>query len=394
VHFKLFGLEQKWWLVTLTTIVSVITATASRGLANDQFATQLPWVASPPALTDVERVNEFIDNSEPTGSEPGKNGGFTEGLKIKARLLTPLNSTFSRSGDPVIAVISEAAPGELGSLLPTGTRLYGNVEFSRPSSRPRKDGLILIKFYEAAANGRRIDLQFALSSQDRLLHPVSLGMTRKQKVRSFLIMTSRITIPLAIGSGGISMAITAGAGALIGGVLADNHKYLQGALQGAWESSILSAFDPLVYKGGSVVIPWGSVITLRLEDESCTADKTTTSSPVWSRHPLRPNQAAALLSQPPPSGPRAILTTSARLLKEHAQKESAVSSRHAIEAAGTPADQAVSELAKAQKFIDEKNLAAALGAIDKASALQPTDPRIEAERDKLYQMVTGGPSKP
>jgi hypothetical protein len=70
------------------------------------------------------------------------------GSFLRARLLTPLNSSISKKGDEVEAVLSQPLLDGAHLLLPQGSRLIGTVQQARPARRMHRDGQLRIAFRE------------------------------------------------------------------------------------------------------------------------------------------------------------------------------------------------------------------------------------------------------
>jgi hypothetical protein len=181
-------------------------------------------------------------------------------------LITPINSQFNRGGDTVQAEVLESHLKDGSAWLPKGAILTGTIEGADRSTYCRTDGKIYVRFYTAQTQGTEIELSSTPTTSDNALHPRVLPPSKKKIVRNILMSAAFIAVPLAIGTGGTTLAITAGAGAVIGGVLADKGQHLQGAVSGAWEGSGLGLLDPVVRKGKSVILPAGTTMALQLQE--------------------------------------------------------------------------------------------------------------------------------
>ncbi|MCC6475291.1 MAG: hypothetical protein IT514_16275, partial [Burkholderiales bacterium] len=272
-------------------------------------ASPLPADLHPPselAQTPVGQLNQFINNSTAGGAGSGHRASLQlDRLTIDARLLTPLNSDFNCPGDPVRAKVIACSDGRASGALPPGTVLEGFVEGVSHSGRPRCDGSIIVRFYWARVGTRVIDLNLASTSKDGCEHPRAASLSKKQLLRGALMSAATIAIPLAVGSGGISLAITTGAGAALGTLFADDGKRLQGALRGAWEGSGLSGIDRLVGKGRPVMLAEGAEIQLRITERLVLDDVPSDASRC--AIPSAPPTASRLLPIP-------FLSTRARLI--------------------------------------------------------------------------------
>ena len=165
----------------------------------------------------VNCVNDFIRNSHTAGEQTLVTRSV-QNLHVVVRLLTPLNSNFSHIVNPVRVVVTQSVGGNAKPILPPGTILEGYVEGQQSNGRLRRDGSIILKFYWATIGGQRFDLHLVPDTANGALYPYHLRspMTGKQKLRLILMAANKIAIPCALGSGGISLAITVGAGAVIG----------------------------------------------------------------------------------------------------------------------------------------------------------------------------------
>ncbi|MGH9549590.1 MAG: hypothetical protein ACRD3W_09450, partial [Terriglobales bacterium] len=188
-----------------------------------------------PEQTPAQAMNRFTVRSFDQKPEPIVD---LQNVSLVVSLMTPLNSKLNREGDLIRAEVVSSSTTNGAPWLPKGTILEGSVEGAHNSTFCRTDGRLFLRFYTATINGNELDVNIAPSAGgDRWVHPAKSKMTKKAMVRNALMAATFIAVPLAIGTGGTSLAITAGAGAVIGGVLADDGKHLQGAVNGAWEGS-------------------------------------------------------------------------------------------------------------------------------------------------------------
>ena len=377
-------------IAALLAVAAITLSPAASPQAVAQFSvqSQQSLVAPDPEPSQSMLVNEFILNSQ-TGAIPqGRDLEITI-AQIKARLLTPINSGFNKPGDPVTAVVSEPIKGDLGPIVPVGSFLQGSIEGYQEHGHMKKEGMLYVRFYRAYTPQGRIDLDLVIANKDGIIHPLHYRQppTRKQVLRQLLMQSSHIAIPLAIGTGGMSLAITTGAGAVIGGVLADNHQYFRGAVRGAWDASGFSILDPLIFKGPQAVMPWGTLITLRLINpvsiphNVCVA---ALKSAVPNQNPF--GAAPFSYNLPTATGSRTVLSTAARLLPGNS---AALQTWPAAVTTNRIAPEADNPLSEVDELLSQKNLAAAMGALDRAYARYPDDPRVLAKRNELIPMVTG-----
>jgi hypothetical protein len=386
-------LHRKRKRLSFTLVLATLLLTASLA-ASPILAAELarpPQAVAPiPQPTDALVVNEFVMNSQ-TGFTPAGKPLEASNVEIRARLLTPLNSMFNHPGDQIKAVVSQPIAGELGRIMPVGTTLYGWIEGSQQNGRMKREGNLVARFYQSSTPDGRIELDLIPTSQDGRVHPIQNQsvLSRKQQVRRLLTTSSRIVLPLAIGSGGLSLAITAGAGTILGSILADDRRYLQGAVRGAWEGCGLSIFDPLIFKGQPARLPIGTELTLKSVEPL--------------KIPYNMRRAASLRAAGQSSAPnpstidcnpfaappaQALLSTTARLLTDLAASN-AESGQAALQTKDNPARADANPLEQIQRFLDQKNLAAAMSALDRASELYPDDPRVNTYRRQIVPLVTG-----
>lgn len=376
------------FLVACLVLVHILaTAYCPVRAADTSFASvmQVPPAA---ADTETEQVNRFIANSGSVCTENEREVVF-DSFELTAKLLHPLNSGFNQPGDSVTAVVAEPVAEKIRSFLPVGTVLRGDVEDVRANGRFRREGALSVRFYQFDSSIGKVDLHLAPASSDTFVHPVHLPPGRKQIIRGILMRVTSLAVPLAIGSGGVSLAITAGAGAMIGAALADDHKYIHGAIRGAWDGAGLSILDPLLFKGSRVVLPAGTLLSLRLLVPA-RIPRSATPCPISGSVDGR--IFASLPSsrgQPAQPALRAVLSTSARVISQTGGQlqgtEFASSGQDQQAAIGAQDD----PLRQEKEFLAQKNLAAALNALDEACTRNGDDPRINLERERLLPLLTG-----
>lgn len=338
--------------------------------------------ASPAAL-----VNEFICNSG-SCKAPELATSYLN-VQLRARLLTPLNAGFNKPGDRVLAVVSEAPGGIIGKCLPAGALLCGTVEGARSNGRLKQTGQLNFRFYSAVTPAGRLEVTLRPNTANGMVGPLGLNLppSRKTALRNLFMTSSHIAIPLAIGSGGISIAITAGAGAVIGALLSDDHKYLRGAARGAWDASGLSVFDPLLFKAPQAIIPQGTAITLISEGPINLPNSMLKTGSNGASALLDPPLAYKLLR---PRGAATVLSTAARIINQ----PNARSGESAATSQDSPANPSAATecVADIEEFLRQKNLAAAMQALSQTCSLYPHDPVVKREKAKLLNLVTGQPS--
>jgi len=324
-------------------------------------------VEAPP--TPLETVNEFVAHSTAVGVPKPETVTVRNGL-IFVRLLTPLNSSFNMSGDVVRAVVV-GSQGENGKpWLQEGAILEGCVESAKKATYGQTDGALVIRFYAAKIDNRRVELFTTPDTDDHTLKPSPVHLTtKKQKIRGILMTVTRIAVPAAIGSGGMSIAITAGAGAAIGLAFSEKGKRIQGTVRGAWEGAGLTVFDPIVRKGDSVVLPEGTPLQLQLTETLQAPKYVPNVTSVKSEGELANLQTDASITQ---------LKTHAEIVKNNSTTGETV-----------PITEKVDPLATVNRKILQNDLAAAITALAEAERLYPDDENVRAMHTKIYELVSG-----
>jgi hypothetical protein len=321
----------------------------------------------------IDAVNDFVSHSAAIGA-PKKELVTVPGGRIYVRLLTPLNSSFNMSGDTVKAVVIGSQTDDGKPWLQEGAILEGCVEDAKKATYGQTDGALVVRFYVAKFDNQKIELFTTPDTDDHTLKPSPVHLTtKKQRIRGILMTATRIAVPAAIGSGGMSLAITAGAGAAIGLAFSEKGKRVQGTVRGAWEGAGLTFLDPLVCKGNSVVLPQGTPMQLQVTE------------------PLRVPKYVASLNQ---------LQTDAQISQNQSSSATAAAIRslttHAeiVKNSSTsgetqPAEEKVDVLAAVNTKIAQNDLAAALTALNEAEALYPDDENVKNMHKKLFDLVSG-----
>jgi len=337
-----------------------------------------------PPLSNTGVVNEFITNSRMSAA-PDAPTETIANLKIVVKLQAPLNSDFSKPGDPVEAEIAEPVAGLTESAMPVGSVLHGYVERSVASGRMSRHGQLYVRFYWIEQGGRWQELYANAGEMQGDRMPVRV--TRKQVLRGILMTATMMAVPMAIGTGGMSLAITAGAGAVVGAALADDRKYVKGAVRGAWQGSGLSVLDPLVAKGKQVRLPAGQRLELALAEPLTLPAGSRARAPAAqpSGQAATTNAWGRIVPGLQDAGPDSVLRTSARIISANEAEKPAGS---LPPDAGDIAPPAVVE--RCREYVSQKNLAAALDAAEKAHRQYPRDPELNKFRRELLTRVSGG----
>jgi len=303
----------------------------------------------------VHAVNAFTVRSfsAPTARMMRLNQG-----NISVRLVTPLNSEFHRAGDMVFAeVISSSLPN--GKVwLPKGTVLSGYVEGADKAGYAQRDGVLCLRFYDGCFAGQKFAFNSAPNTADAAMHPQPGKLTKKRVARNIIMSATFIAVPLAIGSGGTSLAITTGAGALIGGALAEPGHHISGAMEGAWQGSGLSFLDPVVRKGKKVVLPEGTQFALQLKEPIQLPESIVIAA-------RREEQSEAVTA--------AQLETKALLMPSQS----------------TQREQAEPVEKECRRYLAQNDLASALNCLDKAIAAKPNE-QLAQLRERLLLEIVGG----
>ena len=334
----------------------------------DSATQRLIHDAQLPEASQLEQVNDFIAHNKPIGKKPEKTVRVSNG-QIFCRLITPLNSSFNLSGDTVQAVVIGSLSSKGKPWLEEGTILEGVVEASKKAGRGQSDGYLTIRFYTAKFGEKQIDLFTSADTDDgKIKPPEEELLTKKQRVRGVLMTMSRLAIPAAMGTSGMSIALTAGAGAAIGLAFSDKGKRIQGTVRGAWEGAGLSFLDPAVCKGRSVILPEGTPLELQLDEPIAVPPYIGSANRITSTSEL----SAALLSQ---KAPPVKLETHAQIL---GQKSSA--------AAETVAEDRLKDV---RRRIDQNDLAAALTELTAVEEAYPEDETIKTLHTQLFEVISG-----
>lgn len=342
---------------------------------------------------EVSAANEFILNSG-GGGDSGLVRRKVESLQLCVRLLTPLNSNFNLPGDRVAALVTASRDEQGTEVLPAGTILEGSVERARSSGRPHRHGEIFLRFYRGRIGERWFAISLIPDSQTGSLGPAPCQPTGRDRLRRVLIFSTSLAVPLAVGTGGISLAITTGAGAVFGALLAEDRHFVRGAMRGAWEGSGLAVLDPLVSRGKPVVLGEGTLLALRLAepDELVLPKRERAAAASGTRAGTFADISRQLF--PRPASPWVLLTTSARVLSRSGA--AAQSDQLAAGGQGRAAGQEVcaAVLERVRALVDQKNLAAALDELEQASVKFPNSVEISELRRKLLEFVSGRATLP
>lgn len=362
----------------LTTLVLSLWNIGVKGLAHDVNTERMIRDALQPPTSPLNAVNDFIAHSDLSHKKPEQKVLIRHG-QIFAQLITPLNSSFNLTGDDVQAVVLGSSNQNGKPWLEEGTILEGCVEASVKATYGQTDGSLTIRFYKARWGDKQIDLFTASDTDDGTIKaPSERPLTKKQQVRGILMSVTKMAIPAAIGTGGMSVAITTGAGAVIGAAFADKGKRIKGAARGAWEGAGLNIFDPVVCKGESVILAQGTPIQLQLT-ESILAPKYVGKIDYKAKQELEVSEnTSANITQ---------ITTHAQILQPNV-----VAKTDAKNAASQ--EEAELALATVNRKITQNDLAGALSELKKAEELFPDNIQVKQKHTEIYNLISGKPTQP
>ncbi|HEY9679230.1 MAG TPA: hypothetical protein V6C76_14570 [Drouetiella sp.] len=313
--------------------------------------------------TQLDQVNDFIGHSKVIGKPSKKLVHVAQG-QINAKLITPLNSSFNHSGDDVKAVVVSSKSESGKPWLAEGTILEGTVETARKATYGQSDGSLTIRFYRARHGDDVIDLFAASETDDGTIKPgAPKPPTKKQKIRGILMTVTKIAVPAAIGTGGMSLAITTGAGAAIGLAFSEKGHRVSGTVSGAWEGAGLNFLDPIVCKGATVVVPADTQIQLQLSEA------------VEAPEVKAEEKKSTFRTEDEESTSIATIQTHAQILTPDTIAQNEAKSQQA--------------LARVNKKIEQNDLAAALVELQKAEDDNPNDSKLRDLHDQLLGMISG-----
>lgn len=166
--FRRFGAAFKFKVSARSIVPVALFFIVSRSVAVGQESTASWKVERPNSESGL--ANAFIMNSGGPADRPLTHLKATK-LKLQAQLLTPLNSSFNRQGDVILAIVTAAPDGDLGRVLWPGAILEGSVSRARPASRLQTSGKVIVNFYRAYVGDTRIALDVQADSDSS---PISL----------------------------------------------------------------------------------------------------------------------------------------------------------------------------------------------------------------------------
>lgn len=173
-----------------------------------------------------------------------------QGARLTASLQTALSSGVNRIGDPVTAVVSEPLVAGSDVIIPSGSRLIGQVVNSIPARRFRagSGGVLEIRFTSVeTSNGQRYPLSASVDTAQFKLQAESGGSRLAKGVGK-----------TAVGAG-LGAALGTAIGAIAGGMPG------RGAWSGAAIGGGTGALAALASKGSEFVINSGERIPIVLD---------------------------------------------------------------------------------------------------------------------------------
>lgn len=149
-----------------------------------------------------------------------------EGTKVDLRLNCNLNSEISKKGDEIFAQVCVDVKDGQKVLLPGGWRMHGVVSDSGSQKRLGRDGYVEVTFDKLISPDGEIELPVPtkFSTRDNKLMAVTKIVAKDMGYVSYgaaagAILSAEIaSIPVAIMTNGISLAIGGAAGATVGAV--------------------------------------------------------------------------------------------------------------------------------------------------------------------------------
>ncbi len=200
--------------------VEVKVGSASRSVPRDQIADVQVVADAPVPLPPIAKFREFI---------------LPEGTTLAVRLDSALGSDSSRAGDPIEATISHAVVVDGTEVIPQGSTVRGEVEAVDPGGKVSGRASLALRFTSIAVAGR--DEQYPIAT-----HVSWLAPTTKAKD------TAKIAVP-------------AGAGAIIGGIIGGG----KGAAIGAAIGGGGGAAVVMSTRGPQIRVASGTALSLPLD---------------------------------------------------------------------------------------------------------------------------------
>jgi hypothetical protein len=204
------------------TTVKVKVGPATRSVPRDQIA-DVRLVADAPAA--LPAVAKFREVTVPAGT------------KLHVRLDSVLGSDSSRAGDPIEARLSSAVVIDGTEVIPPGSTVRGEVGAAEPGGKVNGRASVAVRFTSLAVSGR-----------DET-YPIATGA-------SWLAPTTR-------GKDAAKIAVPAGAGAIIGGIIGGGKGVAIGAAIGGGGGAAVV----LTTRGPQIRLARGAALSLPLEQD-------------------------------------------------------------------------------------------------------------------------------
>jgi hypothetical protein len=201
------------------TTVKVRVGPATRSVPRDQIAAVRLVADAPAALPAVARFREFT---------------LPAGTALHVRLDSALGSDSSSAGDPIEATLADAVRVDDVEVLPPGSVVRGEVAAVEPGGKVNGRASLALQFTSIAAAGG--DERYPIAARVSWLAPTTKGKD-----------AAKIAIP-------------AGAGAIIGGIIGGG----KGAAIGAAIGGGSGAAVVLTTRGPQVRLPAGTLLSLPL----------------------------------------------------------------------------------------------------------------------------------
>jgi hypothetical protein len=200
--------------------VQVKVGSASRSVPRDQIAdVQLVVNAKPVPLPAIAKFREFT---------------IPEGTRLAVRLESAVGSDSSRSGDPVEATLTDAVVVDGTEVIPPGSVVKGEVAAAEPGGKISGRASVALRFGTVSVAGR--GEQYPIAAHLSWLAPTTKGKD-----------AAKIAVP-------------AGAGAIIGGIIGGG----KGAAIGATIGGGGGAAIVLSTRGPQIRVPSGTALSLKL----------------------------------------------------------------------------------------------------------------------------------
>jgi hypothetical protein len=199
--------------------VKVAVGSVNRSVPRDQIADVQLVTETPAPLPAIAKFREFT---------------LPEGTRLAVRLDSAIGSDSSRAGDPIEATLTDAVIVDGTEVIPQGSVVRGTVTAADPGGKVEGRASMALRFTSIAVPG--VDGQY----------PIAAGV-------SWLAPTTK-------GKDAAKIAIPAGAGAIIGGIIGGG----KGAAIGAAIGGGGGAAVVLTTRGPQIRVPGGTALSLTI----------------------------------------------------------------------------------------------------------------------------------